>query len=237
MQLNALGFRRKLLREDTLRRFQQNFAAAPRRDAPQNQHVRIIVIIGVMRRGVAEIDANRLKNFRRVRIAAIRHVLRDFQAFRQEHLRRERDARRRSKLIDGLLREIQRADAPVARPFVRDGRRIRIHRRKGEFVQIARDAACRVQIADRLARSHRHAENAGRFQRHRARQRRHVAVVNHDKRHAPFFLQIQKHRLNHRLKLVFWHGAEQRGDFRLIRHENSGGTPANRVHAGHLRRR
>ena len=132
------------------------------------------------------------------------------------------DPRRRRQSHDRLLREILRAAADVAGPFVGRSAGIVVDRGEGEFVEPAGDAALGIEKTGRLARAHRDTQHAIFAQGHCSGKRGHVAVVGHLERHTPFPAQVQKQRLDLLLEQVWWHAAKQRRDHHLVIDVNPG---------------
>ncbi len=102
------------------------------------------------------------------------------------------DAGLRRQSEDALLREVECADAPVARPLF--DRRVEgvVHRRKGQLVQPVGDVALWRDVTGGLAGTHRQAEHGIVVQRHRPGQGGDLAVIHHFQWHAECLADAQE---------------------------------------------
>ena len=167
---------------------------APGQHAAEHQQIAHLVEIGVGGDVVAEVDADGLVDPAGARSspAAISFCTCSSLTGSGISVGRSIPAGASSR-SDGLLREVLRAHAAVAGPFVRRGVLAIIHRHEGEFVQPRRDRALRRDVAGGQAAAHGDAEHGAIVERHRAGERGDFAIVHHVERNAaPGLLQVEE---------------------------------------------
>ena len=144
----------------------------------------------------------------------------------------EDDAARAAEVFETIC-----PDAEVAGPFVARsvGSGAVVHRRECELIQVVGQAAVGTDIADRLAGSHREAEQPVLSEADRPGQRGDFAVIQYDERHAgELFGDFKEDRPDSGCEFRFRNAAEQRRDARLVVHIDARGAAADRVDAGEL---
>ena len=110
-------------------------AALAGEHAAEHEQIAHVVEIGVGGDVVAEVDADGLVDLAGALVAGGHEFLHLLELDGERHLGGKIDAGGREQAADGLLREVLRADAGVAGPFV-DGRVFAvIHGDEGEFVE------------------------------------------------------------------------------------------------------
>ena len=229
-QADPLGERRELVLQHARRGLDDAVAALAGSDAAQHEHALDRVEVGEVRDAVAEVDPDRLVDLARPRVALGHQPLHLDQALGERHLGGKRDPRRRQQPAHRLLREVLRADARVARPLVDRGALAVVDRHEGELVEPGRDVAVGRDVAGRRAGAERDAEHGVRAQRHRARERRHLAVVHHLERHAaPPLLQRAEQAADVQVEVRLGDAAVERADARLAVDVDAGGAAADRV--------
>ena len=138
-----------------------------------------------------------------------------------------------------LLRQIERADAGVAGPFIdRSSGFTIVDRSERKLVQVIGQRPLRGHETDRLAGPHGQPEQGISADADRARQGGHLAVIQHDERHTRKLLRnLEKNRPHPRFELFLGDAAEQRRDARLVVDIDARRAAADRIDARQSGRR
>ena len=206
-------------------------------DAAEQQQMLELVEVRIVGERVAEVAADGAVDGGGARIVFGHRFLYELELLRQRGPGGEVETGLARDAAHRLLRQIACPDAEVAGPFVARsvGSGAVVHRRECEFIQVVGQAAVGTDIADRLAGSHREAEQPVLSEADRPGQRGDFAVIQYDERHAgELFGDFKEDRPDSGCEFRFRNAAEQRRDARLVVHIDARGAAADRVDAGEL---
>ncbi len=110
-------------------------------DAAEDEHVVEVVEVEVVGDGVAEVGADGLVDGGGAFVAGLHEFLDFDESFGESHFVGEIDFGSGEEFVDGLLGEVECADAGVAGPFVGGGLGVVVNGGEGEFVEPAEDAS------------------------------------------------------------------------------------------------
>ncbi|MFM1945123.1 MAG: hypothetical protein RI897_4105 [Verrucomicrobiota bacterium] len=110
-------------------------------DPAEKEYVLILVELGIEGEGVAEVDADGGVDFFCAGVVLFHEFLDEDEFFREGHFFRGGDAGGLEESADGLLGEVEGADALVFGPFIDGALGLDVDRGEGEFIEPAGDVA------------------------------------------------------------------------------------------------